>query len=114
MSGNELAAASLAGVGAASLLVATGYAVGAYSQRQAWQQECQGNECTSQRGVDAANSALSRADRATVALAAGGSLIALGTALYLLNPGTSDNAEQPVFRVAISPAGARAALSGSF
>ena len=76
---------------------------------------CDGDRCTSQRGVDAARSAARLARVATVALAAGGGLLAGGAALWWFG---SKREESSSLALELSPTSAGAevgcSLSGSF
>jgi tetratricopeptide (TPR) repeat protein len=50
---------------------------------------CEGNRCSSQRGVDVAQSASKKALVATLGVSVGAGLMVTGIALWLLDPGTS-------------------------
>jgi hypothetical protein len=76
------AVASAAGVAALSVGVA--FALSAMSNADTAHELCDGNACTSQRGVDAAKSADSAATISNIGFMAGGGLLATGVVLFLL------------------------------
>lgn len=86
----KVTALVLGGVGVSALGLGLGFALSAQSERNEWQNGCDGNACTSQRAVDAARSAGRKADIATVALASGAGLLGIGAALWWLGPSTAD------------------------
>jgi tetratricopeptide (TPR) repeat protein len=86
----KLTALVLGGAGVSALGLGLGFALSAQGERNEWQQDCDGNACTSQRAVDAARSAGRKADIATVALASGAGLLGIGAALWWLGPSTAD------------------------
>jgi tetratricopeptide (TPR) repeat protein len=71
-------------VGVAALSVGVAFALSAMSNADTAHELCDGNACTSQRGVDAAKSADSAASISNIGFAAGGGLLAAGVVLFLL------------------------------
>jgi hypothetical protein len=86
--------------GAGLLALGTGAAFGlsAMAKANTVQQLCDGNACTSQRGVDTANSARDAATAADIGLIAGAGLLAVGTALFVLGGRHSSEAPPPALR----------------
>src|SRR5690606_20105872 len=82
-------AAGLVGVG-----LGIGFGLSARAEEDTWGRDCEGNRCSSQRGVDAAESAARSADIATLGFAAGGGLLAIGAVLWLIDT-DSEESEQP-------------------
>jgi tetratricopeptide (TPR) repeat protein len=85
----DVAAISIGTAGLVGVGVGIGFGLSARSQ-SAWQRDCDGNACSSQSGVDAAEAASRRASIATLGFAAGGGLLALATVLWLVD-GTGDD-----------------------
>jgi tetratricopeptide (TPR) repeat protein len=83
----EVVAASLAGAGLVGLGLGAGFGWSAASSTDSWRHDCTGNECVSQRSVDAARSAREKANVATVALTSGGGLLAVGAVLWWVGTG---------------------------
>jgi tetratricopeptide (TPR) repeat protein len=74
------------GVGAAGVIgvgVGAVFGIKAMSSASTADDFCEGNACTSQRGVDAANQASSDASIANVGFIAGGLLLATGTVMFI-------------------------------
>jgi hypothetical protein len=87
------AAALVAGsLGLVGVGLGVGFGLAAKSDLDLSERYCDGNQCTSQRGVDAANSATREANIATVSFSVGGGLLALGTVLWFL---ADDGDERP-------------------
>jgi tetratricopeptide (TPR) repeat protein len=107
----ELGAIALGSAGLIGVGVGVGFGLSARSRTNAWQRDCDGNQCTSQRGVDAAKAAARRAEVATVGFAVGGGLIALGAVLWLLEVDSERSDEATGLRVA--PLASRSSLGGS-
>jgi hypothetical protein len=86
--------------GAGLLALGTGAAFGlrAMAKANTAQQVCDGNACSSQRGVDAANSAKDAATAADIGLIAGAGLLAVGTALFVLGGRHSREASPAALR----------------
>jgi tetratricopeptide (TPR) repeat protein len=107
----ETSAVALAGAGAIALGVGAGFGISAASQSDTWKQDCDGNVCQTQRGVDAAQTAADRARVATIALAAGGALLAGGAAVWWLG---AKHEESPRVALQVVPAGPAAQVGCSF
>jgi tetratricopeptide (TPR) repeat protein len=107
----ETSAVALAGTGFIALGVGAGFGISAASQSDTWKQDCDGNVCKSQRGVDAAHTAADRAHVATIALAAGGALLAGGAAIWWLG---AKHDESPRVALQVVPAGPAAQIGCSF
>ncbi len=112
----EIAGATIAGAGAAGLAFAAGFAISAQSKGDVWRSDCRGNVCGSEDGVAAARAATERANAATVALVTGGTLLAVGSALFW----TSSRPAPAPMRLAVdlgvpaSTAGLGLSVSGRF
>lgn len=106
----ETSALALAGTGVIALGVGTAFAISA-SQSDTWKQDCDGNVCQTQRGVDAAHTAADRAQVATIALAAGGALLAGGAAIWWLG---AKHEESPRVALQVVPVGPAAQVGASF
>lgn len=99
-------AAGLVGIG-----LGIGFGLSARAEADTWERDCNGNQCTSQRGVDAAEAALHSADVATVSFAVGGGLLAVGAVLWLVD---SDGAQPGrAASVSIAPALGSSSLGGT-
>jgi tetratricopeptide (TPR) repeat protein len=107
----ETSAVALAGTGVIALGIGTGFAISAAAQSDTWKHDCEGNVCQTQRGVDAANTAADRAQMATIALAAGGALLAGGAAIWLLG---TQHEESPRVALQVVPVGPAAQVGASF
>jgi tetratricopeptide (TPR) repeat protein len=107
----ETSALALAGSGLIALGVGAGFAISAASQSDTWKRDCDGNVCQTQSGVDAAHRAADRATIATVAMAAGGALLAGGAAIWWLGPRRE---EAPRVALRVMPVGAAAQIGCSF
>jgi tetratricopeptide (TPR) repeat protein len=70
---------------------------------------CEGNRCSSQRGVDVAKSASKKALVATLGVSAGAGLMVTGVTLWLLDPGGSREPEQAT-RLRLTPVAGRSTL----
>src|SRR5262249_54716959 len=71
-------------VGLVGLGVGGGFGLAAMSRARSARDQCDGNACTSQQGVDAAKAAHRDATVADIGFAAGGALLLTGVALYFL------------------------------
>lgn len=80
----ELTALTVGGIGVVGIGLGVVFGLSASAHADTWEQYCDGNECTSQKGVDAAESANRQARVATVSLTAGITLTALGTVLWFM------------------------------
>lgn len=68
--------------GIVALGVGAGFGVAAMNETRTVRDLCDGNVCSEQRGIDAAESANGHAAISTIGFAAGGGLLALGAAFY--------------------------------
>lgn len=73
------------GIGVVSIGLGAGFGVAALADAATAREECQGNLCSSQRGVEAARAAAKSADIATVGFALGGTLLAASLASVLFD-----------------------------
>lgn len=92
-SGLSLGAVLAGSVGLVGIGLGVGFGFAAKSDLDESERYCNGNQCTSQRGVDAAKSAAREANVATVGFAAGGALLALGSVLWLMNDASEERPE---------------------
>jgi hypothetical protein len=106
----EVGAVALGSAGLIGVGVGVGFGLSARARTNAWQRDCDGNQCTSQRGVDAAEAAARRAEVATIGFAVGGGLIALGAVLWLIEVDSERPDETTGFSVA--PLVSRSSLGG--
>ncbi|HWA75319.1 MAG TPA: hypothetical protein VG937_23440 [Polyangiaceae bacterium] len=109
------AGVALGAVGVAALGTGAGFGLAAMSKARTANELCDGNDCTSQRGVDAANSADRAATISNIGFAAGGGLLLTGLTLFLI--GGEESAQQErgaTLRVetAADPRGAAVRVSG--
>jgi hypothetical protein len=74
-------------VGLVGIGIGAGFGVAALSDASTAREYCDGDVCSSQRGVDAVHSATKNADIATVSFALGGALVAAGGLLLWLDDG---------------------------
>ncbi|HKO94073.1 MAG TPA: hypothetical protein VJU61_23125 [Polyangiaceae bacterium] len=86
----ELTALTVGGLGVVGIGLGVVFGLSTSAQADTWEQYCDGDVCTSQKGVDAAESATRQAQVATVSLTAGLTLTALGTVLWFMG-GPSEN-----------------------
>jgi tetratricopeptide (TPR) repeat protein len=107
----ETSAVALAGTGFIALGVGAGFGISAASQSDTWKRDCHGNVCQTQAGVDAAHTAADRAGVATIALAAGGALLAGGAAIWWLG---AKHDESPRVALRVVPAGPAAQIGCNF
>jgi tetratricopeptide (TPR) repeat protein len=80
------AAVTAGALGVIGLGVGTAFTLSAIARNRDAEADCDGDICRTQRGVDAAQSALRQARVATVALSAGGVLAVAGGVLWLVSP----------------------------
>jgi hypothetical protein len=81
----QVAALGIGGVGVASLGVGVAYLLSARGKSDLWKRDCDGNACSTQRAVDAAQSASRQVTIGSAGLAAGGALVALGGVLWFVD-----------------------------
>jgi tetratricopeptide (TPR) repeat protein len=104
-------------VGLVGIGVGVAFGLTAKNDLEESERYCDGNQCISQRGVDAAKSATRAADVATIGFSVGGGLLALGTILWFLDDGER---EQPALAGALDwsphlgPGELSLSVSGSF
>jgi tetratricopeptide (TPR) repeat protein len=99
-SSSTVAALTLGAAGAVALGVGVGFGVSLLSTAERANRECDGNECSSQRGVDAARAAARDARWANAGLAVGGGLLAGAAIVWLLDPGAE---QAPPAAMKLSP-----------
>jgi tetratricopeptide (TPR) repeat protein len=92
-SGVSPAAVVAGSVGLVGIGLGVGFGFAAKSDLDESERYCNGNQCTSQRGVDAAKSAAREANIATVGFVAGGALLALGSVLWLMGDAREEQPE---------------------
>jgi hypothetical protein len=80
------AAVIAGGAGVIGLGVGVGFTLSAIAENRDAQADCEGDICSSQRGLDASHSARRKAAVATFAFSAGGVLAAAAGVLWLLSP----------------------------
>lgn len=85
LSGGQLAGIFIGAAGVAGLGLGAGFGLVANSDAGIAHDLCDGNACSSQRGVDAATDASRAATISTVSFAAGGALVAVGLTLLLVS-----------------------------
>ena len=82
-------------VGLVGIGLGAGFGVAALSDASTARDECDGNVCSSQRGVDAVHAASKSADIATVGFALGGTLLATSIALLWIDHGQKPKDSEP-------------------
>jgi hypothetical protein len=112
----QTAALTLGSMGLVGVGVGVGFALAARAQSDDWRRDCDGNQCSSSQAVHAAESAARSANIATVGFAAGGGLLALGAALWLIDSGSERPERARALQVEpmVQAAGGGALVSGSF
>lgn len=95
LGGWQVAGLVVGPVGLVGLGLGVGFGLSAKSDNDVAKNECEGNLCRSQQGVDAAHDAGRKADISTVAFIAGGALTAIGATLLLLGGGDDSPREEP-------------------
>jgi tetratricopeptide (TPR) repeat protein len=115
LSSGQLVGIFIGAAGVAGLGLGAGFGLAANSDADIAHDLCDGNACTSERGVDAARDAARAATISTVSFIAGGALVAAGLTLLIL---ASDAPEERHARLQLEPyASARhlgAQLAGSW
>lgn len=97
-SNQELVGAIVGAGGVVGVVIGAAFGVAAISSASTARDLCDGNACREQRGVTAANDANQNARVATVGFAAGGALLAIGTALFLSADGPKERAQANAVR----------------
>jgi hypothetical protein len=92
-SGVSLGAVVAGSVGLVGIGLGVGFGFAAKSDLDESERYCNGNQCTAQRGVDAAKSAAREANIATVGFVAGGALLALGSVLWFMGDAGEEQPE---------------------
>jgi tetratricopeptide (TPR) repeat protein len=91
-------------LGIAGIGVGAGFGVSVLDQSDTARQLCDGNLCTSERGVDAAKTAATHATIATIGFTAGSALLATGVMLWILGAQNSpENAERVDAGLRVAP-----------
>lgn len=90
-------------VGLGGVAVGTVFGLNARSNADTAKEDCVGNDCRTQRGVDAAKDGAREADISTVAFIAGGALTAVGVILLVVGGGSSAPPERDSARLFVSP-----------
>lgn len=103
MSGGQLSGVVVAALGLAGVGLGVGFGLAAKTDADEAHRLCDGNACSAQAGVDAAERADDRALASTIAFAAGGTLIAAGLGLWVFT-GPDDSHEQA--RITVTPVAA--------
>lgn len=80
--GAELTGAIMGALGVAAVGVGAGFGVAAMDEARTVHDLCDGNVCSGQRGIDAAEKANDHAFISTIGFASGGALLALGATFY--------------------------------
>ncbi len=100
----DVAAISIGTAGLVGVAVGVGFGLSAQAQSETWKRDCEGNACSSQGGVDSAETAARQASIATLGFGIGGSLLALAAVLWLVDStdddAASDTGSLDVFPVA--------------
>lgn len=105
----------IAGAGIAGLGVGVGFGLAAKSDADVAHMDCTGNECATQRGVDAARHGSEMAMISTISFVAGGALVAGAAALLLLGGHARARARaDDEQHVSVTPAFDRTTLSVQF
>jgi tetratricopeptide (TPR) repeat protein len=115
LTGMQVAGLATGLVGIGGVVMGTVFGLSAKSDADVAKQDCNGNDCTTQRGVDAAEDASTKATISTVAFIAGGALTALGTVL-LISGSRSPERDTASLRLApyAGPGSLGTQLSGRF
>ncbi len=112
MPGLQIAGLVTGLTGLAGLGVGTGFGLAAKSDADVAKNVCHGNDCTTQRGVDAAHDASHRATIATASFIAGGALVLTGGVLFLW--GRSQARRRDTARLQFAPSWGKSAVGGQF
>lgn len=93
LSGLQVASIVVGAVGIAGVGVGVGFGIQAKSKADVSHESCNGNLCTSARGVEAARDASNLATISTVGFIAGGALVAAGVTMLIIGSTGSDERE---------------------
>jgi hypothetical protein len=99
LSGIQLAGIFIGAAGVAGLGVGTGFGLAAQADADVTHDLCDGNACTSQRGVDAAEDAKRAATVSTVAFIAGSVLVAGGVTMLVLGGDSSTEKQRAILQL---------------
>jgi len=116
LTGLQIAGLATGLVGLGGVAVGAVFGLSAKSDADVANKDCNGNDCSTQHGVDAAKDASSKATISTVAFIAGGALTALGTVLLVTGsraPAERDSASVRLVPYA-GPGSVGTQLSGRF
>ena len=118
LSGTQTAGIVMGTLGLVGVGVGAGFGLAAMSDADAANDDCDGNACRSQAGVDAANDASDKATISTIAFVAGGTFLVSGVVLLIVGGGSSDTPQADSaalkLRPSVGPTGGNLLLSGSF
>jgi tetratricopeptide (TPR) repeat protein len=116
LTGLQVAGLATGLVGIGGVVVGTVFGLSAKSDADTAKKDCNGNDCTTQQGVDAAEDASSKATISTVAFIAGGALTALGTVLLISGSRSPAQRDTAGLRLApyAGPGSVGTQLSGRF
>jgi tetratricopeptide (TPR) repeat protein len=106
-----VAAISVGTAGLVGVGIGVGFGLSARSESEVWKSDCEGNACTSQNGVDAAEAASRRATIATLGFGVGGGLLALAAVLWLVD-GTGDDDSKDFSSLDFAPRASGSELGG--
>jgi hypothetical protein len=98
----RVAALAVGGAGVASVGLGIGFLFSARAKSDVWKRDCNGNDCSTQRAVNAAESASRQVAIGTAGLFAGGALIALGGVFWFVDFSSGKPAEGSVASAASS------------
>ena len=112
----EITAITFGAAGLVGIGLGIGFGLSARAEEDTWGRDCNGNQCTSQRAVDAAESAARSAGVATVGFAVGGGLLAIGTVLWLVDTDPDAGRERPngAGNLRFAPALGTSSVGGTF
>jgi hypothetical protein len=116
LDGVEVTALAFGAAGLVGIGLGIGFGLSANAEKDTWGPDCNGNQCSSQRAVDSAESAARSASIATVSFAAGGGLLAVATVLWLIDTDGEQSSATATLRVApaLGESSLGGMLSGSF
>jgi tetratricopeptide (TPR) repeat protein len=115
-SGLQVAGIISGAIGLVGIGFGVGFGFDAKSSADRAHDDCDGNNCRTQQGVDAANDAKRAATVSTVSFIAGGALSVLAVTLLVVGSGGSSEREQAGLRLApyAGPGSAGTTLTGTF
>jgi hypothetical protein len=106
-----VAAISVGTAGLVGVGIGVGFGLSARAESDAWKSACDGNACTSQSGVDAAEAASRRATIATLGFGVGGGLLALAAVLWIVD-GAGDDGSKDSSSLDFAPRASGSELGG--